>query len=74
LLLGRLETAPAAILTIATPPPTGANNNLIYLKDSSSHIRYLIDTGAALSLNKALVTRLIDFLKPRVENLMQLSL
>jgi hypothetical protein len=37
--------APAAILTIAAPPPTGANNNLIYLKDSSSHIRYLIDTA-----------------------------
>jgi hypothetical protein len=58
--LRKLERAPAAIvalsLTIATSlmttlslPPTGAVQ-LIFLKDSHTHSKYLVDTGAALSL------------------------
>jgi hypothetical protein len=57
--LGKLSRAPAAIAAAppptaqpaaaAPPPPTGAAQ-LIFLKDSKSHSKYLVDTGAALSL------------------------
>ena len=43
---GKLVAAPAA--TAATSSPTGAPH--IYLKDRRSHVRYLVDTGAAISL------------------------
>ena len=44
--LGKRIAAPAVIY--ATTPTAG--DNLIYLKDSRTHTRYLVDTGAALSL------------------------
>jgi hypothetical protein len=59
--LGKLSRAPAAIAAAPPPtaqpaatappppPPTGAAQ-LIFLKDSKSHSKYLVDTGAALSL------------------------
>ena len=43
---GKRVAAPAA--TAAAPSPTGAS--LIFLKDRRSHISYLVDTGAAISL------------------------
>ena len=43
---GKRVAAPAA--TAAAPSPTGAP--LIFLKDRRSHISYLVDTGAAISL------------------------
>ncbi len=44
---GKRVVAPAATAA-ASSPPTGAP--LIYLKDRRSHISYLVDTGAAISL------------------------
>ena len=44
---GKRVVAPAATAA-ASSPPTGAP--LIYLKDRCSHISYLVDTGAAISL------------------------
>ena len=45
-MVGKRVTAPAD--TTCTVSPAGAA--LIYLKDRRSHIRYLVDTGAAVSL------------------------
>jgi hypothetical protein len=45
-LAGKLIVAPAVFL--ATPSAAGAP--LIHLKDTKTHISYLVDTGAAISL------------------------
>ena len=46
LLAGKRVAVPAVHLAASTPPGAA----LIHLRDSHSHVSYLVDTGAAISL------------------------